>query len=79
MLLPIVESLWLQSGPYVRAAAHIHAEHGSQPAVHHHWQLIEALERRDEAAAVDALSKDISYSFNLIRARLGTGKVELHD
>lgn len=79
VLLPIVESLWLQSGPYVRAAAHIHAEHGSQPAVHHHWQLIEALERRDEAAAVDALSKDISYSFNLIRARLGTGKVELHD
>ncbi len=79
VLLPIVESLWLQSGPYVRAAAHIHTEHGSQPAVHHHWELIEALGRRDEVAAVDALSKDISYSFNLIRARLGTGKVEGND
>jgi DNA-binding GntR family transcriptional regulator len=79
VLLPIVESLWLQSGPYVRAAAQIHSEHVSQPAVHHHWELIEALERRDEAAAVDALSKDISYSFNLIRARLGNGKVERHE
>ena len=49
MLIPIVESLWLQSGPYVRAAAQIHDERRDIPATHHHWALIEALERGDDA------------------------------
>ena len=47
VLIPIVESLWLQSGPYVRAAAKIHDEQRDVPATHHHWALIEALERGD--------------------------------
>ena len=38
--------------------------------MHFHWALIDALERRDSAAAVAALADDITYSFNLIRARL---------
>ena len=70
VLLPIVESLWLQSGPYVRAAARIHEEDGHAGAVHHHWTLIAALERRDRAAAVAALAADITNSFDLIRGRL---------
>ena len=70
VLIPIVESLWLQSGPYVRAAAQIHIESGYQAAVHHHWVLIDALERGDQAAAVQALSDDITGSFNLICTRL---------
>ena len=49
VLIPIVESLWLQSGPYVRAAAQIHDEQRDIPATHHHWALIEALERGDDA------------------------------
>jgi DNA-binding GntR family transcriptional regulator len=71
VLIPIVESLWLQSGPYVRAAAHIHDENRDIPAVHHHWSLIDALERGDRSGAMCALTDDITRSFNLIRGRLG--------
>jgi DNA-binding GntR family transcriptional regulator len=70
VLIPIVESLWLQSGPYVRMAARIHDENKGVPAVHHHYQLIDALKRRSERDAVQALTNDISRSFDLIRGRL---------
>jgi DNA-binding GntR family transcriptional regulator len=70
VLIPIVESLWLQSGPYVRAAAKIHDEQRDVPATHHHWALIEALERGDAAGSVKALTDDITRSFNLVRGRL---------
>ncbi|WP_290749520.1 GntR family transcriptional regulator [Amaricoccus sp.] len=70
VLIPIVESLWLQSGPYVRRAARIHQEVGRRQAVHHHWALIEALERRDAAATVASLVSDITHSFDLIRDRI---------
>lgn len=70
VLIPVVESLWLQSGPYVRVAARIHEQDGHRLGVHHHWSLIEALERRDREGAVAALTADISNSFDLIRMRL---------
>jgi DNA-binding GntR family transcriptional regulator len=70
VLIPIVESLWLQSGPYVRAAAHIHDESRDLSATHFHWLLIETLERGDRDGAVKALTDDITRSFNLIRTRL---------
>lgn len=70
VLIPIVESLWLQSGPYVRAAADIHDEANDIPATHFHWALIEAMRRGDEPASVKALTEDIARSFNLIRRRL---------
>ena len=54
VLIPIVESLWLQSGPYVRTAARIHDERRDVPAAHHHWALIEALERGDEKGSIAA-------------------------
>ncbi len=70
VLIPIVESLWLQSGAIIRKAAHIHDEQGGLAATNHHWALIDALERRDPAGALQSLSDDISRSFNLIRGRL---------
>jgi DNA-binding GntR family transcriptional regulator len=70
VLIPIVESLWLQSGPYVRAAAQIHDERRDIPATHYHWELIEALERGNAKASVAALTDDITRSFNLVRGRL---------
>lgn len=70
VLIPVVESLWLQSGPYVRGAAQVHIEGGLKAAMHHHWALIDALERGDQEAAVAALSNDITGSFNLICTRL---------
>ena len=70
VLIPVVESLWLQSGPYVRAAARIHDEHRDMSGTHHHWALIEALERGDRDGAVKALTDDITRSFNLVRGQL---------
>jgi DNA-binding GntR family transcriptional regulator len=70
VLIPIIESLWLQSGPYVRAAAILHHEHRDLPGAHHHWALIEAMERGDEQGAIKALTDDITRSFNLVRQRL---------
>lgn len=76
VLIPIVESLWLQSGPYVRVAAQIHDEAHDIPATHYHWALIEALERGDETGSVKALTEDIARSFNLIRGRLDVEDAE---
>lgn len=70
VLIPIVESLWLQSGAIIRKAAHIHDEQGGLAATNHHWALIDALERRDVESAMQSLSNDISRSFDLIRGRL---------
>lgn len=70
VLIPIVESLWLQSGAIIRKAAHIYDEQGGLMATNHHWALIDALERRDIEGAMQSLSDDISRSFDLIRNRL---------
>lgn len=70
VLIPVVESLWLQSGPYVRAAAQIHDQSRDLPATHYHWLMIEALEAGDGQAAATALKDDITRSFSLIRAGL---------
>jgi DNA-binding GntR family transcriptional regulator len=82
VLIPIVESLWLQSGPYVRAAAQIHDELSDMSGTHHHWALIEALERGDRGQSVKALKSDITRSFNLVRGRLADaekdGKARVH-
>lgn len=70
VLIPVVESLWLQSGPYVRAAAQIHDQSRDLPATHYHWLMIDALEAGDAQAAVTSLRDDITRSFNLIRVGL---------
>jgi DNA-binding GntR family transcriptional regulator len=70
VLLPLIESLWLQSGPYLQTATVLHEERSDPAGTHFHWQLIDALERRDATAAVAALTADISRAFNLLSARL---------
>lgn len=74
VLIPMVESLWLQSGPVVREAAHIHDEQGGLAATNHHWTLIAALEAGDVDKAVEALANDIGRSFDLVRGRLKAGE-----
>jgi DNA-binding GntR family transcriptional regulator len=76
VLIPIIESLWLQSGPYVQAAAALHEEQRDLPGAHHHWALIEAMECGDEQGAIKALRDDISRSFNLVRQRLDAEEAE---
>jgi DNA-binding GntR family transcriptional regulator len=75
VLIPIVESLWLQSGAVIRKAAQIHDEHGGLAATDHHWAMIDALERRDQAAALQSLANDISRSFDLIRGWLDQNEI----
>lgn len=70
VLIPVVESLWLQSGPFVRAAALIHDQQRDVSATRHHWALIEAFERGNAARADSALREDITMSFNLVRRSL---------
>jgi DNA-binding GntR family transcriptional regulator len=67
VLIPIIESLWLQSGPYVRAAALAFDPGGEISSQHYHAQIIKALEARDVAAAKQALATDISRAFDLLR------------
>ena len=65
VLIPIVESLWLQSGPYVRAAAQIHDENRGISATHHHRALIEARYRDggsvEEAAQHNGRTLEAAY------------------
>jgi DNA-binding GntR family transcriptional regulator len=70
VLQPMIESLWLQSGPYVHAAAFLHDENNDPAGTHHHWELIKSLERRDTKGAIEALTRDITRAFNLLRNQL---------
>jgi DNA-binding GntR family transcriptional regulator len=76
VLIPVIERLWLQSGPYVHAAAFLHDERMDPAGTHHHWELIEALERGDRDDAIAALTRDITRAFNLIRNRLDAEDAE---
>ncbi|WP_244493725.1 GntR family transcriptional regulator [Aureimonas sp. AU4] len=70
VLLPIIESLWLQSGPFIRAAAEIYDNDDGLSATHHHWRIIEALERGDAERTRRAVGADIDRAFDLLRQRL---------
>lgn len=66
VLLPIVESLWMQAGPYVRAAARLFSpEHDAKATVHHHGilQAIRLGNATDMAASLDA---DIRRAFRIL-------------
>lgn len=70
VLIPVIESLWLQSGAFVQKAAFLHDEKQDPAGTHHHWDLIKALEQRNGEAVTVALNSDIARAFNLIRAQL---------
>jgi DNA-binding GntR family transcriptional regulator len=69
VLIPIIESLWLQSGPYIRAAALAFDPEGAVSGSHYHGEIVAALRRSDVAAARAALAADISRAFDLLRNR----------
>ncbi len=74
VLIPIVESLWLQSGPVVRAAAQIHDEQGGLAATDHHWAMSRPSRRAMRRRPCRRLPIDIGRSFDLVRARLASGE-----
>jgi DNA-binding GntR family transcriptional regulator len=71
VFIPIIESLWLQSGPYIRAAAIAFNPRAAISASHYHGEIVAALEKRNAVGARAALAKDISRAFALLRAPAG--------
>lgn len=76
VLMPIIESLWLQSGPYVRAAALAFDPAGAISSQYYHGEIVAALEAGDIPAARAALATDISRAFDLLRPKLETAEGE---
>ena len=65
VLLPIIESLWLQFGPYLRVASdRFDGREGR--GTNFHVEIVEALARGDGSAARKALEADIGRAFELV-------------
>jgi DNA-binding GntR family transcriptional regulator len=73
VLMPIIESLWLQSGALVRVAVAAFKADSAISAHHFHAEIVDALEDGDVAGAKLALARDIGRAFDLAREQLGEG------
>jgi DNA-binding GntR family transcriptional regulator len=65
VLLPIIESLWLQFGPYLRLASE-RFDGREGRGTNFHVEIVAALARGDGKAARAALESDIGRSFDLV-------------
>ncbi len=65
VLIPLIESLWLQFGPYLHYARRVYGAPESPDALRHHGAMMAAFEARDADAAVRALEEDVDLSFDL--------------
>ena len=65
VLLPIIESLWLQFGPYLRVASE-RFDGREGRGTNFHVEIVAALARRDADAARAALESDIGRAFELV-------------
>lgn len=65
VLLPIIESLWLQCGPYLRNASEMFDGREGR-GTDFHVEIVDALARGDSRAARLALQSDIGRSFDLV-------------
>jgi DNA-binding GntR family transcriptional regulator len=65
VLLPIIESLWLQFGPYLRDASERFDGRDGR-GTNFHVEIVEALARGDGDAARHALEADIGRAFDLV-------------
>lgn len=65
VLLPIIESLWLQFGPYLRVASERFDGRGGR-GTNFHVKIVEALGRGDGKTARAALESDIGRAFDLV-------------
>lgn len=74
VLIPMIESLWLQSGPCTRYAAYAFSEavarDGGADVAHYHREMVAALESRHPERAREALIADISRPFAFLRDKL---------
>jgi DNA-binding GntR family transcriptional regulator len=70
VLIPMIESLWLQSGPCIRVAIYAFSEAGEVDTAHYHRTIVTALASHDAQAAREALVADISRPFTFLRSKL---------
>jgi DNA-binding GntR family transcriptional regulator len=70
VLIPMIESLWLQSGPCIRVAIYAFSEAGEVDTAHYHRSIVAALAAQDADAARAALVADISRPFTFLRNKL---------
>lgn len=62
---PIVESLWLQVGPFLSG---VFTQAGTRHAHDNHTQVLKALRRRDPLAAAEAVRSDLAEAADVILA-----------
>jgi DNA-binding GntR family transcriptional regulator len=67
VLMPIIESLWLQFGPYIRRSAEFFDGREGRGAKHH-TEALRALKRRDPALVRRAIERDIERVFEILSA-----------
>ncbi len=65
-IFPIVESLWLQVGPFLNG---VFTNAGTRSARDNHTQVLKALRRRDAPAAGEAIRSDLAEAADVILAR----------
>ena len=65
VLLPIIESLWLQFGPYLRVASE-RFDGREGRGTNFHVEIVDALARGDGDTAREALEADIGRAFDLV-------------
>lgn len=65
VVLPIVEMLWVQAGPFLNG---VFNEQGTRNAGGNHDEVLKALRRRDAAAAGAAIHSDLADAADLILA-----------
>ena len=75
ILMPMIESLWLQSGPCTRAAIFAFTEAGESDSARFHHAILAALESGDAKAARAALVADISRPFAFLRHKIQSQEV----
>jgi DNA-binding GntR family transcriptional regulator len=66
VLLPFVESLWMQAGPYIRAAARLHKPLMLSSGAEHHRGILQAIRAGDAATLKAELTADISRVFAIL-------------
>ncbi|MBO9353052.1 FCD domain-containing protein [Bordetella petrii] len=66
-MMAMIESLWLQSGPYLRATRELmHSD--ERPTAEFHATIVQAIEQRDADKARVAMERDICWAFDKLKA-----------
>ncbi|MDP2118660.1 MAG: GntR family transcriptional regulator [Hoeflea sp.] len=66
VFMPIIESLWMQAGPYVRAAAKLHRPLTDTAATLHHRGILTAIAAGDRVLVASELKADINQAFAIL-------------